>query len=142
MKHLSNWVEIPVTDMARATAFYEKVLQEMLQPMELGPVQYALFPAEDRFNCGALAQGEGYEPGPGGVTVYLDGGEDLDIRPLPSEEGGRHRRPAQDLPGKGRGPHRALPGLRRQPHRAAEPMTYYYLRLNPPRPTFSQDMTP
>ena len=56
MKHLSNWIEIPVRDMKRAQAFYEKVLQEKLQPMELGPVQYALFTVEDRFNCGALAR--------------------------------------------------------------------------------------
>jgi hypothetical protein len=66
--------------MKRAKAFYEKVLQEKLQPMELGPVQYALFTAADRFNCGALAQGEGYEPGAQGVTVYLDGEADLDVR--------------------------------------------------------------
>ncbi len=80
MKHLSNWIEIPVKDMSRAKAFYEKVLQEKLQPMEMGPVQYALFPVEDRFNCGALAHGDGYEPATQGVTVYLDGGEDLDTR--------------------------------------------------------------
>jgi uncharacterized protein len=80
MKHLSNWIEIPVKDMTRATAFYQAVLQEQLQPMELGPVHYALFPSEDRFNCGALAQGEGYQPDTRGVTVYLDGGEDLDAR--------------------------------------------------------------
>jgi len=80
MKHLSNWVEIPVKDIVRAKAFYETLLGEKLQDMELGPVQYALFPVEDRFNCGALAKGEGYEPGAQGVTVYLDGGEDLEVR--------------------------------------------------------------
>ena len=78
MKHLANWIEIPVKDLARAQAFYQGILKEELQPMDLGPVKYALFPAEDRFNCGALAQGEGYEPSPQGVTVYLNGGEDLD----------------------------------------------------------------
>ena len=78
MKHLSNWIEIPVRDMARARRFYERILQVELQPMDVGPVEYALFPSEDRYNCGALARGDGYEPGPGGVTVYLDGGGDLD----------------------------------------------------------------
>ncbi len=79
MKHLSNWIEIPVRDMDRARAFYKKVLKEDLPPvMELAGSQYSLFPAEDRFNCGALAKGENYVPSAEGITVYLDGGEDLD----------------------------------------------------------------
>ncbi len=52
MKHLINWVEIPVSDMARAMAFYGKILGTELQTMSLGKSQYALFPSEDRFNCG------------------------------------------------------------------------------------------
>jgi predicted enzyme related to lactoylglutathione lyase len=78
MKHLINWVEIPVSDMGRAMAFYGKILGAQLQTMSLGKSQYALFPSEDRFNSGALACGEGYVPGANGVTVYLDGGDDLD----------------------------------------------------------------
>ncbi len=79
MKHLSNWIEIPVKDMDRARSFYQKVIQEDFPPvMELAGTQYSLFPAEDRFNCGALARGENYSPSSQGVTVYLDGGDDLD----------------------------------------------------------------
>ena len=79
MKHLSNWIEIPVADMDRARAFYGKILQADLPPvMDLAGNQYSLFPSEDRFNCGALARGEGYVPSAQGVTVYLDGGDDLD----------------------------------------------------------------
>lgn len=78
MQHLSNWIEIPVTDLARAKAFYERVLQEELHSAELGSVKYAIFPCRDRFNNGALAQGDGYAPAAGGVTVYLDGGTNLD----------------------------------------------------------------
>ena len=77
MKHLINWVEIPVTDMNRASAFYGNILGAELHRMELGPVTYAMFPAEDRFNTGALAMGEYYKPSADGLTVYLDGGEDL-----------------------------------------------------------------
>jgi len=80
MTHLSNWVEIPARDLVRATAFYTALLGEELQPMELGGTQYALFPSTDRFNCGALAQGEGYEPGTQGPVVYLDGGPDIDAK--------------------------------------------------------------
>ena len=79
MKHLANWIEIPVIDLSRAQTFYQKILQEELQSMDLGSVKYALFPAEDRFNCGALALGDGYVPSQQGVTVYLNGGEDLDV---------------------------------------------------------------
>jgi hypothetical protein len=48
-----------------------------LQEMEVGPVKYALFPSNDKFNCGALAQGDAYTPGEGGIVIYLDGGKDL-----------------------------------------------------------------
>ena len=79
MKHLSNWIEIPVKNMDRARAFYQKVLEEPLQPvMDLGAALYSLFPAQDRYNCGALAKGEGYVASNQGVTVYLDGGDDVE----------------------------------------------------------------
>lgn len=77
MKHLINWVEIPATDIKRAVKFYSAILGAGLHQMEMGGNQYALFPAEDKFNCGALVQGEYYKPGADGVTVYLDGGKDL-----------------------------------------------------------------
>jgi len=80
MTHLSNWVEIPARNLARASAFYAKLFGEELHPMDLGGTHYALFPSSDRFNCGALAQGEGYEPGTQGPLVYLDGGPDLDAK--------------------------------------------------------------
>lgn len=78
MKHLLNWIEIPVKDMARAKAFYSTILGEQLNEMEMGPVKYALFPTEDRFNSGALAQGEFYTPSTDGPVLYLNGGKDLD----------------------------------------------------------------
>jgi uncharacterized protein len=77
MKHLINWIEIPVSDMKRAVAFYLKILGVKFNEMELGPVKYALFPSDDKFNCGALAQGDYYKPSPDGVVIYLDGGKDL-----------------------------------------------------------------
>lgn len=79
MKRMVNWIEIPVSDMERAILFYSKILGVKLTEMDLGNVRYALFPSEDRFNCGALAHGENYNPAPGGVTIYLDGGDDLAV---------------------------------------------------------------
>jgi uncharacterized protein len=79
MEHLVNWIEIPVTDMERAARFYGDVLGVEFHRMAIGPIEYALFPSQDRFNCGALAKGDNYKPGPQGPVVYLDGGDDLAI---------------------------------------------------------------
>lgn len=78
MNHLINWVEIPVTDMKRAIKFYADIFGGIeFYEMDMEGTKYALFPTEDKFNCGALAQGEYYKPSQDGVTVYLDGGKDL-----------------------------------------------------------------
>jgi len=79
MKHLVNWIEIPVTDMERAVRFYSAVLQEELMEMELGGNRYAMFPSEDTFNNGALVCGTHYKPSGDGVQIYLDGGSDLSL---------------------------------------------------------------
>jgi uncharacterized protein len=77
MKHLTNWIEIPVTDMKRAISFYGKILGIEFYEMTIGNITYAIFPSEDKFNCGTLALGEYYKPCAEGVTIYLDGGDDL-----------------------------------------------------------------
>jgi predicted enzyme related to lactoylglutathione lyase len=78
MDHLTNWLEIPVVDMERARRFYEKVLGVELMPMELPGMRYAIFPAKNAFNTGALVQGEGYAPASGGPVVYLDAQDRID----------------------------------------------------------------
>ncbi len=78
MQHLVNWIEIPTTDITRAKKFYGAILGVGFHDMAIGPTRYAIFPAEDRYNCGALAQGANYHPGSSGPTIYLDGGKDLD----------------------------------------------------------------
>jgi predicted enzyme related to lactoylglutathione lyase len=77
MKHLINWVEIPINDMDRAVSFYRKVLEVEFHQMQIGEIEYALFPSEDRHNTGALAKGPGYKPSGEGIVIYLDGGKDL-----------------------------------------------------------------
>lgn len=52
MKNLINWFEIPVTDMARAIAFYEQVMQISLRRETMDGGGLAVFPY--------------VEPGPGG----------------------------------------------------------------------------
>ena len=77
MKHLINWVEIPATDMQRAKSFYSTILGVELNTMEMGGNTYTFFPTKDKFNCGALVQGEYYKPASDGIVIYLNGGDDL-----------------------------------------------------------------
>lgn len=78
MKHLINWIEIPVTDMDRAVKFYQTIFGGIeFQNMDMGGMKYAIFPTDDRFNAGALVQGEYYKPSADGITIYFDGGNDL-----------------------------------------------------------------
>jgi predicted enzyme related to lactoylglutathione lyase len=77
VKHLVNWVEIPVRDLERASAFYGRVLGVELQKVDMGGARYAMFPTEDHFNAGALVQTDGHHPAADGTLVYLDGGRDL-----------------------------------------------------------------
>jgi hypothetical protein len=79
MKHLINWVEIPTTDIKRAKKFYSIILGGIeFQDMDSQGTKYALFPVEDRHNSGALVQGEYHKPASDGITIYLDGGKDMD----------------------------------------------------------------
>jgi predicted enzyme related to lactoylglutathione lyase len=79
MKHLINWLEIPVTDLKRAKKFYNTIFGGIeFHDMEMNENKYAIFPSKDQFNTGALVQGEYYKPSSDGIGVYLDGGKDMD----------------------------------------------------------------
>src|SRR5882672_1917047 len=77
MKHLINRIEIPVENMERAIGFYSKILGVTLTEMDMARNSYALFPAGDSHNTGALVKGKHYKPSSDGVVIYLDGGDDL-----------------------------------------------------------------
>lgn len=78
MKHLINWVEIPVANIGKATAFYSAIFNALkFNQMEMNGWQYAMFPTEDTYNSGALVQGPDYRPAASGILIYLDGGKDL-----------------------------------------------------------------
>jgi predicted enzyme related to lactoylglutathione lyase len=69
-----NWFEIPVSDMARAKAFYEAVFKAELAETEMGPNKLAWFPMEMGRTgaAGTLIQGEGYIPSQQGSLVYIN----------------------------------------------------------------------
>jgi uncharacterized protein len=79
MKHLLNWVEIPVSNLQRAKAFYSTILDMQLEEIEMDRLHYAFFSVEDSYNNGALVQGPDYTPGSVGPVVYLNGGGDLNM---------------------------------------------------------------
>lgn len=65
------WAEIPVTDLDRATAFYNTVLQTDLKVQEAGPNPIAMFPtADDNGTAGHLYPGTPAGDGRG-PTVHL-----------------------------------------------------------------------
>jgi uncharacterized protein len=77
MKHLLNWIEIPVIKMERAKKFYSTILGITIEDMPMDGMEYAIFTTDDPYNSGALVQGEYYKPSADGVLIYLNGGEDL-----------------------------------------------------------------
>lgn len=70
------WFEIPASDLARATAFYEAVFGITMTPEDIGDGNpKSLFPN----GSGSLAQGADWAPSATGIVAYLDGGDDLQL---------------------------------------------------------------
>lgn len=71
-----GWFDLYVTDLARATAFYEAVLQVTLQPMTdpTGETTMHAFPGNmtSYGAAGALVQAPYAAPGVGGTMIYFN----------------------------------------------------------------------
>ena len=80
-KNAINWFEIPVTDLERATRFYESIFQTTLIPVDLpNGLRMRMFPVEDRTTGGALCYNTAYyKPSLEGALVYLNGNPDLQL---------------------------------------------------------------
>ena len=82
MKNAINWFEIPVKNFNRAKKFYETILGAKMQPMEMGGMKSAFFPADLQNGIGGcITKAEGYVPSKTGALIYLNGGNDL-AKPL------------------------------------------------------------
>ncbi|MEL6926814.1 MAG: VOC family protein, partial [Bacteroidota bacterium] len=77
MNHYVSIFEIPATDMERARNFYQSILGLEIEVMEFEGMQMGLLPFENQAVVGIITKGEGYTPSPDGVTIYLNGGDDL-----------------------------------------------------------------
>lgn len=71
MSHAIHWFEIPSTDLARATAFYERLLQVKLRLETVDGIPMAIFPGEQKEIRGAIIQSTQHEPNPQGTRIYL-----------------------------------------------------------------------
>ena len=76
-----NWFEIAVSDIVRATKFYEKVFDIEMQQMDMNGMLMAFFPTENMSTNvgGGLVQHEMSKPSADGVVVYLNGNPDLAV---------------------------------------------------------------
>lgn len=71
-KNAINWFEIPVSDLARATAFYEDLVQVSLKQESMDGIDMAIFPFEEKSVTGALVLAPFLSPSATGSLVYLN----------------------------------------------------------------------
>ena len=102
--NVAVWFEIYVDDMARASAFYETVLEQKLENM-VDPtdsnMQMMSFPMDDSMSKygapGALVKMEGFGPGVGGTLIYF-GVDDCAVEESRvSEAGGEVVKPKESI---------------------------------------------
>lgn len=72
-----NWFEIPATDLGRATTFYETAMATKLEPVEMGDMKMAFFPADEDGVGGGLIQHPQATPSTQGSRIYLNANPDL-----------------------------------------------------------------
>ncbi|MBC7868342.1 MAG: VOC family protein [Gloeobacteraceae cyanobacterium ES-bin-316] len=85
MAHINavSWFEIGVTDLERATRFYEIILGESLIPMDMENIRMRMFPITDMQNGvgGALVDSGGFHKASltDGPLIYLNGNPNLQV---------------------------------------------------------------
>jgi predicted enzyme related to lactoylglutathione lyase len=77
MNSFISLFEIPATDISRAVNFYQTILDIEIEKMEMPGMEMGVFPYEGQMVTGVIMKGEGYKPSADGVTIYLNGGDNL-----------------------------------------------------------------
>jgi predicted enzyme related to lactoylglutathione lyase len=101
MKNAVTWFEIPSTQLDKAQAFYEAVLECKMRREPMGPSEGAVFPYEREEGVGGalLAGPTAPAPASGGTLVYLDASPSLDAALARAvKAGGKVALPRQALP--------------------------------------------
>ncbi|MBT1705138.1 VOC family protein [Fulvivirgaceae bacterium PWU20] len=79
MKSFISIFEIPATDVSRAVNFYEAILDINIEKMDMPETEMGVFPYERQMVTGVIIKAEGYQPSANGVTLYLNGGDNLQV---------------------------------------------------------------
>ena len=81
-KNMNSFIsifEIPATDISRAINFYKEILGVEIEKLDFPGMEMGLFPFQNQMVTGVIMKGEDYEPSSSGVTIYLNGGDNLQI---------------------------------------------------------------
>ena len=79
MKSFISIFEIPATEISRAVEFYQNILDINIERMDIPGMQMGIFPYEGEIVTGIIIKGDDYQPSANGVTIYLNGGDDLQV---------------------------------------------------------------
>ena len=71
--------EIPATDISRAIDFYQAILDIKIEKMDMPEMQMGILPYDGQMVTGVIIKAEGYKPSVDGVTIYLNGGDNLQV---------------------------------------------------------------
>ena len=101
LAHAIDWFEIPVSDMNRAQAFYEKLLATSMRRESINGQSLAIFSYAETGVGGCLMAGSNApQPSDAGTLVYLNAGASLDaVLARVEAAGGRITTQKVTLPG-------------------------------------------
>lgn len=77
MNSFISLFEIPANDISRAINFYQAILGVNIEKIEIPGMQMGIFPYENQTVTGVIMKGEDFKPSANGVTIYLNGGDNL-----------------------------------------------------------------
>jgi predicted enzyme related to lactoylglutathione lyase len=94
-----GWFEIPVTDLDRAKAFYERVLELELELQDFGSLNMAWFPSQHpgAGATGALVKGDSYVPSHAGTMVYFSVADIEAVLRRVNDNGGKTLNPKMSI---------------------------------------------
>ena len=79
LKSYISIFEIPATDISRAVDFYQAILDIKIEKMDMPEMQMGILPYEGQMVTGVIIKADGYKPSANGVTIYLNGGDNLQV---------------------------------------------------------------
>ena len=82
VKNMNSYIsmfEIPATDISRAVNFYQIILDIKIEKMDVEGMKMGILPYENQTVTGVIIQSDGYKPSADGVTIYLNGGDNLQV---------------------------------------------------------------